>query len=395
VVKKSLFLVSCVFISFFISTKALANYYGNPVRPIVAQPNLKADSYILIDYYSGQVLNEKLSNERFEPASLTKMMTMYVVDTEIKNGMLKLNEKVKVSKKAWQVEGSRMFLEVNSRVPVSEIIRGIVIQSANDSAISIAEHIAGSEEAFAAQMNAYARALGMHNTNFVNSTGINHPDHYSTAADMAKLSAAIIRDFPNSYKIYSEKEYTYNNIRQINRNRLLWRNRYCDGLKTGYTSRSGYSISASAKKDSMRLIAVVLGTKSDEDRAIESNQLLTWGLRYFDTHKLFDSKQKLTDTRVWLGKTKKCNLGVEKPIYVTIPHGQYSKLKAEIDISKSIRAPIEKGSVLGTFSVQLGGTEILSEPLVALNHVKRADAIKRGADYVALSFNSIIDKIKN
>lgn len=363
-------------------------------NPIPSAPGLSSNAYVLMDFHSQQVLSEKNSQQRVEPASLTKMMTMYVIDSEIKNANLKLSDKVKISKKAWSTQGSRMFLEVNTEVTVEKLIRGIIVQSGNDACVALAEHLTGSEGAFVDLMNTYAARLGMKDSHFVNVSGLPHPDHYTTAHDMTLLSKAIIRDFPDSYSIYSEKSFEHNGIKQINRNRLLWRNSAVDGIKTGHTDSAGYCIAASAKRQDMRLLAIVMGAKNDEVRTNEANRLLTWGFRFFETHKLYDASESLQETRIWMGKKKTLDLGLENDVYITVAQGQYPNLHASINVSKVIKAPLEEGKEVGTFSVTLNGETLTEQPLVALDTVPRGDWFKRGYDFVALSLHSLFDNFK-
>ncbi|HXH55076.1 MAG TPA: D-alanyl-D-alanine carboxypeptidase family protein [Gammaproteobacteria bacterium] len=365
-----------------------------PTLVIPAPPALQAKSFILIDPLSNYVIAEQNVEQRVEPASLTKMMTVYVVDHALKNGKLNLTDTVKISEKAWKSPGSRMFVEVNTDVPVSDLLRGIMVASGNDASVAIAEHIAGSESAFAELMNFYAKQLGLVNTHFVNSTGLPDPNHYTSARDMAILSKALIREFPESYALYSEKEFTYKNIKQENRNRLLWINNLVDGIKTGHTDSAGYCLVASGKKDSMRLIAVVMGTKSDSTRVDEANKLLAYGFRFYESRKLYPALTSLKKTRVWNGREKEVDLGLAEDLYVTIGQGQYDHLKAAITVEKVIKAPANKGSELGTLSVQLDNKTISECPIVALTDVETAGFINRLYDNVALSVLSLVEKVK-
>ncbi len=365
-----------------------------PTLVIPAPPALQAKSFILIDPLSNYVIAEQNVEQRVEPASLTKMMTVYVVDHALKSGKLKLTDTVKISEKAWKSPGSRMFVEVNTDVSVADLLRGIIVASGNDSSVAIAEHIAGSESAFAELMNYYAKQLGLVNTHFVNSTGLPDPNHYTSARDMAILSKALIREFPESYALYAEKEFTYKNIKQENRNRLLWINNLVDGIKTGHTDSAGYCLVASGKKDSMRLIAVVMGTKSHSTRVDETNKLLAYGFRFYESRKLYPALTPLKKTRVWNGREKEVDLGLAEDLYVTIGQGQYDHLKTAITVENAIKAPANKGTALGTLSVQLDNKTISERPVVALTDVEAGGFINRFYDSIALSVLSLVEKVK-
>lgn len=356
---------------------------------VPAPPKLNAKAYILIDANSGHVLVEKDADVVLEPASLTKVMTAYVVEHEIHNAGISLEEEVLISEKAWKTGGSRMFVEVNKRVPISELIKGIVIQSGNDASVAMAEYIAGSESAFADLMNQYALQLGMNNSHFVNSTGLSEPTHKTTARDLATLSVALINEFPEHYKIYSQKEFMFNDIKQVNRNKLLWRDDSVDGIKTGYTTEAGYCLVSSAVRNGMRLISVVLGSDSVKKRTDDTQKLLTYGFRFFETHKLYSSGDKLTDSRVWKGTQKQVALGVDSDFYVTIPRGRYKQLKAEIQVEGSITAPTAKGQNYGNVIIALHEQEIATVPLVALDDVNLGSWWRRFIDAIVQFFKNI------
>jgi D-alanyl-D-alanine carboxypeptidase (penicillin-binding protein 5/6) len=307
-----------------------------------------------------------------EPASITKLMTAYVVFHELSEGNIGLGDAVSVSEKAWRTGGSRMFIEPDMQVSVEDLLRGIVIQSGNDASVALAEYVAGSEEAFADLMNHYAELLGMINTNFTNSTGLPDPDHYTTAFDIALLSAATIRDYPGFYTWYSEKEFTFNNIRQHNRNTLLWRDPAIDGLKTGHTEAAGYCLAASAKRDGMRLISAVMGSSSESSRAAESQSLLNYGFRFFETVQLYQADQELSKARIWKGLAEEVTLGIGEDLFVTIPRGRYDDLEAKVEMQPQLTAPIEAGVVVGTIRVQLGEEVIASRELRTLAAVEEA-----------------------
>ena len=345
---------------------------ANTVRPVPAAPQIGASSYLLIDFNSDSILVENNADLRVEPASITKLMTAYVVFSELDQGNITLEETVAISEKAWRTGGSRMFIEPNMQVTVEDLIRGMVIQSGNDASVALAEHVAGSEEAFAGLMNHYSELLGMGSTNFTNSTGLPGPEHYTTARDIAILSAATIRDFPDYYPWYSEKEFTFNNIRQHNRNTLLWRDPAIDGLKTGHTEAAGYCLAASAKRDGMRLISAVMGSSSESSRASETQTLLNYGFRFFETVQLYEAGQELAPARVWKGMTEEVMVGLTDPVFVTIPRGRYDDLEAQVQIEPQLSAPLEAGTVVGTINVQLGEELVASRQLVTMSMVEEA-----------------------
>ncbi len=347
-------------------------------------PKLAAKSYVLMDFHSGQFLVSKNPEQRMDPASLTKIMTAYVVFNELKNGNIGLDDKVHISEKAWRTEGSRMFVEVNSEVPVRELLKGMVIQSGNDASVALAEHVAGSEEAFASLMNKHAKRLGMKNTHFVNATGLPHENHYTTARDLALLAQALIRDFPEFYKLNSQKEYRYNGITQYNRNKLLWRNPHVDGVKTGHTKAAGYCLVASAKKDDMRLISVVMNTASEKARATESQKLLKYGFRFFSTHRLYEANKPLTRLPIWKGERSELPVGLSEPLYVTIPRGQYDNLKATMNVDETIIAPVEKGQEFGTVDISLEGKPVAQRPLISLESIPEGGVFTRLKDTVLM-----------
>lgn len=348
-------------------------------------PPVDAQAYVLMDYHSGRALSERNAHTRMEPASLTKMMTMYVVDYELAQGRLRAEEAVHISDKAWRAQGSRMFLEVNQKVPVHTLVRGIIIQSGNDASIALAEHIAGSEDAFVDLMNQHAQHLGMTNTHFRNATGLPDPQHHSTAHDMALLAQALIKNYPESYALYSQKWFSYNGIKQPNRNRLLWRNEWVDGIKTGSTDDAGYCLVASAKRDDMRLITVVLGAPSDESRTEESQKLISYGFRFYETHKLFAHDTSVRDTRVWMGAQKQVAVGPTQDVFVTIPQGSYAQLDAKVQMHPSLKAPIHAQKSLGTLVISLNNEPLAQVPLVALNEVPPAGLWGKFTDYVTMN----------
>jgi D-alanyl-D-alanine carboxypeptidase (penicillin-binding protein 5/6) len=369
--------------SAFILTVSTTSFAGvvvpNPVAPSIA-----AKSYILMDHDSGKVLAEDAAGERLPPASITKVMTSYVIAQELAADNIKLDDEVNISEKAWRMIGSRSFIEVGTKVPVEVLLRGMIVQSGNDAAVALAEHIAGSEEVFAQMMNQYAQKLGMYDTNFMNSTGLPDPEHYTTARDIAILSSALIRDFPDHYQWYSDKEYTYNGITQHNRNKLLWRDNTVDGLKTGHTEEAGYCLSASAKRDGMRLIAVVLGTSSENARAQEIQKLFNYGFRFFETHQLYSAGEKITDSKVWKGASEMVALGLTQGFSVTVSRGQYKALQAVSNLQQPIIAPIAAGTELGEVEVRLGDEVITTQKLVALNDIEKGSWWRRLIDSLLL-----------
>ncbi len=342
-----------------------------------AAPSVAASSFYLMDFDSGRVLAEKDPDKRVSPASLTKIMTAYVVFRELKAGHLTLDEKVTISQNAWETGGSKMFVEVNKQVGVEDLLQGMVIQSGNDASVALAEHVAGSEQTFATMMNEQASHLGMANSHFENATGLPSPNHYSSARDLALLARAVIKEFPEYYRWDSQKEFTYNGITQQNRNLLLWRDPSVDGLKTGFTDDAGYCMVASAKREDMRLISVVMGTASASARSNESQSLLNYGFRFFETHRLYEGNKPLGEARVRKGVTSKVAVGLPEDVYVTAPRKHFTELKAETQIDKGVFAPLNKGDTVGNLNVTLAGESILSKPLVAMEAVAEGGLFRR------------------
>jgi D-alanyl-D-alanine carboxypeptidase (penicillin-binding protein 5/6) len=350
--------------------------------PLPAPPQLPAKSYVLMDFHSGVVVAEKDADAKIEPASLTKMMTAYVVAAELQSGMIKATDKVNVSEKAWRMEGSRMFIEVNSRVSVDDLLKGLIIQSGNDAAVALAEHIAGSEESFASMMNDYAQQLGMVNTHFINSTGLPDPDHFTTAKDIALLAKAVIGDYPSEYGLYAVKSFTYGGIKQQNRNKLLWRDKSVDGLKTGHTQSAGYCLVSSSVRKKMRLISVVMGATSDKARADQSQRLLNYGFRFYKTNKVYSAGQTIKKVRVWMGETEVLPLGVMNDVYITVPRGTEESLSTELELTDYIKAPTKEGQSLGKTRVKLGNKVVAEATVVALATVKEGGWIQWVKDSV-------------
>ena len=352
-------------------------------------PSIAAKSFLLIDADTSEVLVENNSHEALAPASLTKLMTSYVAAVELASGRIGLMDQVPVSVNAWRTPGSRMFIQEGTQVGVEDLLRGIIIQSGNDASVALAEHIAGSEDAFADMMNQQAAQLGMTTTQFKNSTGLPAEDHYTSAWDLALLTRDYVKRFPESYAIYSERSFKYGDIEQPNRNRLLWRDRSVDGVKTGHTIAAGYCLIASALRDNMRLISVVMGTDSDDSRMRESQKLLSYGFRYFETQQLYDANVPLKTTDVWYGETESLDVGVGAPVMVTIPRGHYDDVEAEIQLAKLIEAPVSVGDEFGELRLRMGGELIYSAPLVALHDVAEAGMLARAGDFFSLFFSQL------
>jgi D-alanyl-D-alanine carboxypeptidase (penicillin-binding protein 5/6) len=372
-----------------LSLLAAVFFQGNILAasmPTPTAPKVSAKSYILQDYESGYILAELDSRKRIEPASITKLMSAYVIFAEIEAGRMKLTDEVIISKRAWRMPGSRTFVEVNSKVPVDILLKGIIVQSGNDATVALAEHVAGSEDTFVSLMNQYAQKLGMTDTHFANSTGLPDPEHYSTAVDIAKLSRAVIREHPKFYSYYSIKQFIYNDIPQYNRNKLLWRGKGVDGIKTGHTESAGYCLASSAKRDDMRLIAVVLGDKSEEARANSSTALLNYGFRFFESRQLYKAGQALKTVRVWKGDKENLALGINEDLHITFPAGSYKKLTATIDLQPDITAPIQKGQTLGTLNISLDSAIVAEAPLTALEAVAEGGLWSRSIDGIKLWF---------
>lgn len=351
-------------------------------------PELEAKSYLLLDFQSGEELAGFNPGMRVEPASITKLMTAYLIYQDLGKGKVKLDDEVLISEKAWKMEGSRMFVELGKKIEFEKLLKGMIVQSGNDAAMALVEHVAGSEEAFVQRMNQAAADLGMKDTHYVNATGWPAKDHYTTARDIVKLVKALINEFPERYKLYSIKEFSYNNIKQQNRNRLLFRDPTVDGLKTGHTESAGYCLVASAKRDNMRLITVALGTKSDEARANVSQQLLEYGFRTFETHQLYNAGSVLAKVRVWKGDKTEVPAGVIDDLFVSITKGRYDKLKGGMLLDKGIDAPIKRGDVLGKVIItdQELGKVVKETPLLALEDVNEGGWWRRMMDGIQKLF---------
>lgn len=347
-------------------------------------PSIEASSYILQDFQSGKVLGENNADVKLAPASLTKIMTVYVVFRELASGHLHLDDLATISKKAWSTSGSKMFVEVNSQVKVEDLLKGVIIQSGNDASVALAEHVAGSEEVFAAMMNQQAERLGMKNSHFINSDGLPMEGHYTTARDLAILTTALIKEFPDQYRWFSQKEFTYNKIKQQNRNVLLGRDSSVDGVKTGHTEEAGYCLVASALRNDMRLISVVMGASSVNARAVQNQTLLNYGFRFYESPKIFDAKKQLSEARIWKGETKELPMGLSEPLYATIPRGHAKNLKTVINVNKQINAPIKEGDKTGSVIVSFKDKEIVKKDLIALKTIERGNIFRRLVDSALL-----------
>lgn len=356
---------------------------------VPSPPSIAGSAYLLMDFNSGNVLAQNNVDARVEPASLTKIMTGFVVINELKNGKMSLDDLVNISEKAWKTPGSKMFIEVGKKVSVRDLIKGMVIQSGNDASVALAEHIAGSEETFAQLMNKYAKTMGMNNTNFVNATGLPDPQHYTTAHDLGILTKTLISKHPEEYKWYSERSFTFNGITQHNRNRMLWQDPSVDGLKTGHTDSAGYCLVTSAKREETRLITVVLGTSSSEQRVEESQKLLNYGFRFFETHKLYSANQRLNEAKVWEGTQSTVGVGLAEDLFVTVPTGQYKNLKIETAINADITAPLNAQEPVGKLFISLNDKPLMERPLVAMEAVEEGSFFKKIFDQLARFFSSL------
>jgi D-alanyl-D-alanine carboxypeptidase (penicillin-binding protein 5/6) len=370
-----------------------ASVYGAPAI-IPRAPDIAATSYILLDAKTGHIIIEENADEAMPPASLTKIMTAYIATEELISGNLSLSDEVHISEKAWRMDGSKMFVGVDTSVRVDDLLRGIIIQSGNDASVAIAEHIAGSEEAFADMMNQYAEVLGMSTSFFMNASGLDTEQYYNimSARDLSTLARATIARHSDYYPLYAEREFTYNDIRQPNRNTLLFRDRNVDGMKTGWTDAAGYCLVASAERDGMRLISVVMGTASEEARAIETQKLLTYGFRYFETHKLYDANQVLTNVPVWSGQESAVDLGIEEEVYITIPRGQAEQMTATVDIDEIITAPLDNGQIMGVVNVVLDNNLLYTANVITMQEVEQGGVLKRFLDWITLLFSNLFSE---
>ena len=381
-----------LFLFFYLPTVAFQANAETADLSTPAAPAIAASAYILQDFHTGKVLAENNADIQLAPASLTKIMTVYVAFNEINKGHLHLTDVATVSQKARDASGSRMFLEIKEQVKIEDLLKGIIIQSGNDASIALAEHIAGQESTFADMMNQHAARLGMKNTHFTNSDGLPIENHYTTARDLATLTRALIKEFPDFYPWFSQKEFTYNKITQHNRNLLLGRDESVDGVKTGFTDDAGYCLVASSLREGMRLISVVMGTKSAKARANENQKLLNYGFRFFESHRLYEGKKPLKEARVWKGADSTVELGLAEDLYATIPRRHYDNLKATIVVDKKITAPVKEGDKYGSVSVALKGEIVSQKDLIALKSVETGNIFRRAYDSIMMMMEKSDDK---
>ncbi len=376
-------IVRYLIFSLLVATAFQANAENTEITTPPA-PNVAAKAYILQDFHTGKVLAENNADARLAPASLTKIMTVYVVFRELSSGHLHLDDVATISEKAWKTSGSRMFIELGNKVKIEDLLKGVIIQSGNDASVALAEHVAGNEATFADMMNQQAARLGMTNSHFKNSDGLPMEDHYTSARDLAILTTALIKEFPDYYRWFSQKEFTYNNITQQNRNKLLSRDESVDGVKTGFTDDAGYCLVASALREEMRLISAVMGAKSANARASENQALLNYGFRFFESHRLYEGKKPLNEARIWKGADKTIPLGLAEDLYATIPRRQYNDLKGVITVDKKITAPVQEGAKHGSVKVTLKDEVIAEKDLIALKTVEQGNIIRRLTDSVLM-----------
>ena len=375
----------CLLVALVVSTLTV----GTAASQVPAPPQVGASSYLVLDFHSGYHLAAKEPDMRVEPASITKLMTSYVVFRELAAGELGLDEMVRISENAWRTEGSRMFVEVGTEVSVEDLLKGVIIQSGNDASVALAEHVAGAESIFAQMMNAEAARLGMTNTNYTNATGLPDPDHYTTAADVALLSQALIRDFPDYYGWYSDREFTWNDITQRNRNLLLWRDPSVDGLKTGHTEAAGYCLATSAERDGMRLVSVVMGTDSEDARASANQALINYGFRFFETFRLYSAGEIITTAEIWKGAVDEMSLAIEDDLFISIPRGRQDDLEAALELPTPAIAPFSAGESFGTLNVLFDGELRISEPLRITTDIPAAGWWGRTSDSVSMWFGGL------
>ncbi|MDA9272240.1 D-alanyl-D-alanine carboxypeptidase [bacterium] len=376
-------------------------FYANPMlnsdiiqpsginnNPLItpAPPPLNAKAFILIDVDSGKIIAQKNSDEKLPPASLTKMMTLYVISNALKNEQIHLNDNVRISQEAWKIGGSRMFVKEGQQVSVEELLKGIIVDSGNDACVAMAEHLGSSESGFTEIMNNQAKNLGMTSSHFTDSTGLPNPEHYTTAKDLAVLGRALINNYPEYYHWYKQKWFTFNGIRQPNRNRLLWRDNQVDGLKTGHTNDAGFCLVSSAKRNDMRLLSVVLNSPTDTARADDSERLLNYGFRFFETHQLYKANQAITDIRLYKSNTDKITIGLLENQFITIPSGQYQRLKISTKVPKFVEAPIKQGDQVGELIIQFDDNIIGTHPLFALNTAQKGGLFTCAKDSMRLAF---------
>ncbi len=364
------------------------NIAAPAVTVVPPPPEVEATSYLIVDSDSGYYLVEKNIDQRVEPASLTKMMTSYVAASQLAGGHIAMTDEVIVSEKAWRMGGSRMFIEVGNKVSVEDLLKGVIIQSGNDASVALAEHVSGTEEAFAGLMNHYAEELGMKDTHFMNSSGWPHENHYTTARDQATLARAMIRDYPEIYALHSIREFTYNNIKQSNRNRLLWTDTSVDGIKTGHTESAGYCLVASAVRDGIRLISVIMGAAGTQARTNATQALLNHSYRFYETRKLYAVDETVTTVKVWKGERDSLDLVLEDELVLTLPRGQYDQIETQMTVEEKPIAPISSGQKLGQIELLLDDKVIATRPLVASEAIPAGSFFVRIRDHIELHWKS-------
>ncbi len=377
---------SFLLISFIIYLIPVLELGAVELRPVPAPPIIGAKSYLVVDGNTGRELASLEPDKALAPASLTKLMTAYAIFRALQENQIALDDQVTVSENAWRTPGSRMFIEVGTRVTVQDLLLGMIVQSGNDASVALAEHVAGTESVFAEVMNQYAAALGMHSSHFQNATGLPGEQHYSTARDLTTLARAIIREFPDYYQWYSVKEFEYNNIKQNNRNSLLWRDSTVDGMKTGHTDDAGYCLVSSAKRDGMRIVSVVLGTASAKSRLDGSQALINYGFRFFETKLLYKAGEPVTKARIWKAQSEYTSLGLPEDLYITVPRGSYNDVESVLNIPAVLVGPVAQGQALAELKVSLNGDDLVSEPLRALDDNPSGSLWQRTRDGVILWF---------
>jgi D-alanyl-D-alanine carboxypeptidase (penicillin-binding protein 5/6) len=355
---------------------------GAQAGPVPSPPEVSGEAAFLMDFHSGRVLADQNADKPWPPASLAKMMTLYTAFKAIEDGSVAMDDTVRVSEKAWRTKGSRMFLEVGDEVPVKRIIKGIIVESGNDACVALAEHVAGTEKAFVQLMNAHAKELGLKHTHFANATGLPAEGMKTTARDMAHLAAALLREYPDQYELFKIRKMSYNDITQYNRNRLMWWDDSVDGIKTGHTEQAGYHLTASAERDGMRLISVVMGTESERARAEESQSLLNYGFRFYRTYKLYEAGESLHQVRVWKGEREQVKVSLGRDLYVTIPRGQRDQVKVTLDFSEPLMAPVAEGKDVGRLTAKLGKQNLAVRPLTTLHAVPEGGIFRRIIDSI-------------
>ncbi len=362
-----------------------------PAPALPPSPGIAAKSHVLMDADTDRIIAEENSDEPLHPASLTKIMTGYIAAGELDSGRISLTDEVLVSVEAWRTPGSRMFIQEGTRVSIADLLRGIIVQSGNDASVALAEHIAGSEGAFADMMNRQADEMGLTATQFRNATGLPADDHYTSARDLAILTREYIHRYPENYAMYAERSFKYNDIEQPNRNRLLWRDRTVDGVKTGHTDAAGYCLVASAQRDGMRLISVVMGAADGNTRVRETQKLLTYGFRYFETKRLYEANVPLKSVEVWYGEADSVDIGVAEPVVVTIPRGYYDDVEVELQLPELLEAPLRAGGEVGALRLTLRDDPVYTAPLVALQAVEESGVFAQAADFIQLFFSRLFE----